>query len=83
MMIQLPDDVESSINMEVRNGHFASVDDAIAEAWRAFLRQQPPAGHPAGPGSIGAMRDAAEELDEAVEHAMSLRQQPWRIPADE
>ena len=83
MNIHLPNDVESSINAEVLSGHFASVDDAIAEAWRTFLRQKPQAQHPAGPGSIGAMRDAADELDEAVEHAMKLRQQPWRIPAGE
>lgn len=83
MTIQLPKDVESSINAEVLSGHFASVDDAIAEAWRAFLRQKPLAQHPTGLSSIGAMRDAADELDEAVEHAMNLRQQPWRIPASE
>jgi hypothetical protein len=37
---------------------------------------------PAGPcqGSLGAMRDAADELDEAVEHAMNLRRRPWRTP---
>ena len=29
-------------------------------------------------GSLGAMRDAADELDEVVEHAMHLRRQPWR-----
>ena len=83
MTIHLPEDVESSINTEVLRGHFASADDAIAEAWRAFLRRNPQAQHPTGPGSIGAMRDAADELDEAVEHAMNLRQQAWRIPAGE
>jgi len=83
MTIQLPKDVESSINVEVLRGHFASVDDAIAEAWRAFVRQQPQVQHSTGLGSIGAMRDAADELDEAVDHAMSLRQRPWRIPAGE
>lgn len=83
MTIHLPKDVESSINAEVLSGHFASVDDAIAEAWRTFLRQKPPAQRPTGLGSIGAMRDAADELDEAVEHAMNLRQQPWRVPASE
>jgi Arc/MetJ-type ribon-helix-helix transcriptional regulator len=41
MTIQLPKDVESSINAEVLRGHFASVDDAIAEAWHTFLRQKP------------------------------------------
>jgi hypothetical protein len=39
------------------------------------------AGH--GQGSLGAMRDAAEELDEAVEYAMQLRQRPWRLPTGE
>ena len=36
-----------------------------------------------GQGSLGAMRDAADELDEVVERAMKLRQQPWRLPAGE
>jgi len=42
MTIHLPKDVERSINVEVLSGHFASADDAIAEAWRAFLRQRTP-----------------------------------------
>jgi hypothetical protein len=29
------------------------------------------------------MHDAAEELDEAVEFAMQLRQRPWRLPIGE
>jgi hypothetical protein len=36
-----------------------------------------------GQGSLGAMRDAADELDEAVEHAMQLRQRAWRLPRGE
>jgi Arc/MetJ-type ribon-helix-helix transcriptional regulator len=40
MTIHLPKDVETSINAAVRSGHFASADDAIAEAWREFLRQR-------------------------------------------
>ena len=38
----------------------------------------------AGPsqGSLGAMRDAADELDQIVEQAMRNRQaRPWRVPA--
>lgn len=38
---------------------------------------------PAGQGSLGAMRDAADELDEVVAHAMKMREQPWRLPAGE
>ena len=83
MTIQLPRDVESSINAEVLNGHFGSVDEAIADAWRTFLRQKPKPQAPTGPGWIGSMRDAADELDEAVAHAMKLRGQPWRVPAGE
>src|SRR4051794_29913658 len=36
MTIHLPEDLERSIRAEVQSGHFASVDDAIAEAWRTF-----------------------------------------------
>jgi len=42
---------------------------------------KPPSG--TGQGSLGAMRDAADELDEVVEHAMDLRQRPWRLPRGE
>ena len=40
MTIQLPKDVEGSIIAEVMSGHFASADDAIAEAWRTYLQQR-------------------------------------------
>ena len=79
MTINLPKDVESSILAEVHSGHFASVDDAVAAAWRAFeQRHAPPAA--AGMGSIGAMRDAADELDEIVADARKRRrEEPWRV----
>jgi len=35
-------------------------------------------------GSLGAMHDAADELDEIVEHAMNNREnQPWRLSPGE
>jgi Arc/MetJ-type ribon-helix-helix transcriptional regulator len=38
----------------------------------------------AGTGSIGAMRDAADELDEIVADAMKRRkEEPWRVIAGE
>jgi Arc/MetJ-type ribon-helix-helix transcriptional regulator len=40
MTIQLPDDLEASIRAEVQGGHFASVDEAMAEAARLLLRQR-------------------------------------------
>ena len=36
MTINLPKDVESSIEAAVHGGHFASADDAVAAAWRVF-----------------------------------------------
>lgn len=83
MKINLSKDVENSINTEVLSGHFASADEAVAEAWRAFIRQKPQVQPSAIQASIGAMRDAADELDEAVEHAMNPRQRPWRQSPDE
>jgi Arc/MetJ-type ribon-helix-helix transcriptional regulator len=40
MTINLPKDVERSINAAVKSGHFASASDAVAEAWRGFMQQR-------------------------------------------
>ncbi len=83
--------LESSIQAVVHSGRFASVDDAMAEAARLLLREinqgpsEPKAAPPvAGMGSIGAMRDAADELDKIVADAMKRRrEEPWRaIPSE-
>ena len=89
MTIHLPNDLESSVQAAVHNGRFASVDDAMAEAARMLLRElarvpQPnqTSGTPANPGLgfIGALRDDAKLLDQAVEHAMKVREErPWRL----
>jgi Arc/MetJ-type ribon-helix-helix transcriptional regulator len=39
MTIHLPEPLESSVLAAVHSGHFASVDDAMAEAARLLLRQ--------------------------------------------
>ena len=78
MTIHLPNDVERDILAEVHSGHFASVDAALAAAWRSFRQPRPSQPVAASQGSLGAMQDAADELDEVVEHAMQLRRQPWR-----
>ena len=88
MTIHLPNDLESSVHEAVLSGQFASVDDAMAAAVRLLLREiklgAPPAtlvGREAngGLGSIGAMRDAADELDEIVADAMKRRrEETWR-----
>jgi Arc/MetJ-type ribon-helix-helix transcriptional regulator len=40
MTINLPKDVESSINAEVVSGRFASAEDAIAQAWQQYLERR-------------------------------------------
>ena len=42
MNIQLPDNLESSVQSLVNGGRFASVDDAMAEAARLLLKQTKP-----------------------------------------
>ena len=86
MTIRLPKDLESRIEAAVESGQFASIDDAMAEAARLLLREVertglalPPGGdNNVAPGSIGAMRDAADELDEIVADAYKRRNEPWR-----
>jgi hypothetical protein len=41
--IDLPKDLESSLRAEVHGGHFASLDEAMAEAVRLLLRHRRPA----------------------------------------
>jgi hypothetical protein len=70
------------VRAEVLSGQFASPDDAVAQIVREYFRRrsgQPtatPAADETKPtlGSIGAMRDAANELDEIVADAMQKRQ---------
>jgi Arc/MetJ-type ribon-helix-helix transcriptional regulator len=89
MTIQLPKDVESSIRAEVRSGHFASIDDALTEAWRHFQSQQQAQPSEPGPAEIidpllGSMGDHAELMDQIVEDAMRHREhQPWRLATNE
>ena len=84
MTIELPNDLESSVKAVVHSGRFASVDDAMAEAVRLLLhelRLEKPRGNASTPdlGSIGAMRDAAVELDEIVADAYrKRREESWR-----
>ena len=84
MTIHLPNDVERDVLAEVHIGHFASVDDALAEAWREFRRQRQTPATASGSGLIGALRDDADLLDQAVAHAMQVREErPWRVTQGE
>jgi Arc/MetJ-type ribon-helix-helix transcriptional regulator len=87
MTIHLPPHIERSIQAAVHSGHFASVDDAMAEAASMLLQRlkqttqtAPPTDHQMKPDPLlGSMRDAADELDEIVADAMKRRrEEPWR-----
>jgi Arc/MetJ-type ribon-helix-helix transcriptional regulator len=86
MIINLPQDVESSIQAAVQSGRFASVDDAMVQAACLLLRtitQEPKPTPtkttvPSDP-LLGIWRDAPEEIDEIVAEAMQRRrEEPWR-----
>lgn len=83
MTIHLPGDLEDSLRAEVSSGHFASLDEAMAAAVRLLLRDRAQgelaAHRDASLGSIGAMADCAEELDEIVADAYrKRREETWR-----
>jgi Arc/MetJ-type ribon-helix-helix transcriptional regulator len=86
MTIHLPEELESSIRAAVLNGLFASEDDLVAAAVRAYLQQRPKqqtAAKPTGLGSIGAMHDDAELLEQITQSIMHSREtRTLRLPPD-
>jgi hypothetical protein len=79
MTINLPKDVEHSIEAALLSGQFASADALITEIVRDCFRHYSkvfpgPKEPKPGLGSIGALRDDAELLDQAVEHATKARE---------
>ena len=87
MTIHLPPELESSLQAAVHNGHFASVDEAMAEAARQLLRNLKPSHQPMPPAAddnlpdpvLGCMRDDAELMDKIVADAYRHRQEEtWR-----
>ena len=84
MTINLPDDLQRFLRAEVRNGHFPSEEEAVAEAVRLLRRQRSQPAAAAPDPVLGALRDAADELDEVVADAMWHREhQPWRLAPGE
>ena len=81
MMISLSKDLEQFVHDAVQAGLYAREDDVIRDALEQLRTHARPISNALG--SLGAMRDAADELDEVVEHAMQLRRQPWRaVPGE-
>lgn len=82
MTIHLPEELERFVHDQVTAGRYPSETEVIREALERLRRQSPPVNP--GLGSIGAMHDDAELLDQAVEHAMTVREErPWRLSPGE
>jgi putative addiction module CopG family antidote len=76
MTIHLPEHLERFVHDQVQAGRYPTEDEVIRDALEQLRQHAQPNGN--AQGSLGAMQDAADELDEVVEHAMQLRRQPWR-----
>jgi putative addiction module CopG family antidote len=82
MTIHLPPELERFVHDQVVAGHYPSEDAVVRDALEQ-LRSHTPLPAP-GQGLIGALREDAEALDQAVEHAMKVREErPWRLPQGE
>ena len=76
MTIRIPEHLERFVHDQVQAGRYSTEDEVISDALEQLRQHAQPITH--SQGSLGAMSDAADELDEVVEHAMRLRRQPWR-----
>src|SRR5262249_33862822 len=72
MTIDLPKDVETSINAQVVAGQFASADEAIAEAWREYIERRegqpatPVGSQPTTPPAHKPIWEVADELRRCI-----------------
>ena len=69
MTIDLPEELEHFVQDQVRAGRYRTEGELVHAALEQLRKSTL--------GSLGAMRDAAAELDEIVEHAMKRREQRW------
>jgi Arc/MetJ-type ribon-helix-helix transcriptional regulator len=82
MTIHLPEDLERFVHEAVRAGRCTREEDVIRDALEQ-LRTRTPIATP-GLGSIGAMRDDADLLDQVTQDIMESRpSRTLRLSADE
>ncbi len=81
MTIRLPNHLERFVHDQVHAGRYSTEDEMISDALEQLRQHVKPVTE--SHGSLGAMSDAAAELDAEVEHAMKLRRQPCRaLPSE-
>jgi putative addiction module CopG family antidote len=82
MTIHLPAELEQFVHDQVLAGRYPSQDDVIRDALEQLRRHAPAA--TTGTGSIGAMRQHADLLDQVTQDIMeSRRTRTLRLAADE
>jgi Arc/MetJ-type ribon-helix-helix transcriptional regulator len=84
MQINLPADLEHSLLIEVQSGHFASVDDAIAEAVRLLLRMSPGEAEPGSAEAGEPTEPSHKPIWEVFEDiTASIPEEEWaKLPTD-
>jgi len=85
MTINLPENLERSILAEVHSGHFASVDDAVAEAVRLLLQQRNRSeAEPEKAGASASTAPAQKPIWEVFEEiTASIPEEEWaKLPID-
>ena len=85
MTINLPENLDRSIRAEVLDGHFTSLDDAIAEAVRLLLNQK--GRSEAGPenaGAVGQVAPTYKPIWEVFEEITAgIPEEEWaKLPTD-
>ncbi len=82
MTILLPEHLERFVHEAVRAGRYAHEDEVIRDALEQLRTRTPPP--TPGSGSIGAMRDDAELLDQITQDIMEGRRtRTLRLAPDE
>jgi putative addiction module CopG family antidote len=81
MNVHVSESWEPFIRSQVQSGRYRSEGEVLDEALSLLKQREQHRQTPAlGMGLIGALRDDAELLDQAVEHAMKVREErPWRL----
>ena len=85
MNVHISERWEQFVRSQVQSGRYASEGAVLDEALSLLSQREQHRQTPApGMGLIGALRDDAELLDQAVEHAMKVREErPWRLSPGE
>jgi Arc/MetJ-type ribon-helix-helix transcriptional regulator len=84
VQINLPANLERSLLVEVQSGHFATIDDAIAEAVRLLLRTTSGGAEPEPAGVIEPTTPGSKPIWEVFEEiTSSVPEEEWaKLPID-